>query len=73
MNFITYQKRLSYLLELIEKGSVRSPKQMPKQFTCDEKTIRNGINVLREQGNKIVYCQKTKIYTLKKQTAILFP
>lgn len=65
MNFIVYQKRLSYLLELIEKESVHSPKQIARQFSCNEKTVRSMINVLREQGNEIDYCRKTKKYTLK--------
>lgn len=42
-----------------------SPKQIARQFSCNEKTVRSMINVLREQGNEIDYCRKTKKYTLK--------
>ncbi|MCD6090354.1 MAG: HTH domain-containing protein [Bacteroidales bacterium] len=66
MNFITYQKRLSYLLGLIEKESVHSPKQMARQFSCNEKTVRGMINKLREQGYEIAYSRKVKKYLLKK-------
>jgi hypothetical protein len=46
MNFIAYQERLNYLLDLVEKGAAHSPKQMTKQFSCNEKTVRDMINVL---------------------------
>jgi len=39
MNFKAYQERLNYLLDLVEKGSVHSPKQMAKQFSCKEKFL----------------------------------
>lgn len=66
MNFITYQERLNYVLDLIEKGSLRSPKQVANQFFCNEETVREMINNLREQGYKIAYSRKVKKYLLKK-------
>ena len=66
MNFITYQERLNYLLDLIENRCVHSPKQMAKQFSCNEKTVRDMINVLRNLGYEIIYCRSAKKYSLKK-------
>jgi len=66
MNFIVYQERLNYLLNLVEKGSVHSPKQITTIFFCSDKTARNMINTLRQQGHVIVYCRKEKKYLLKK-------
>jgi len=66
MNFKAYQNRLNHLLDLIEKGSVHSPKQLAKQFSCNEKTVREMINVLREQGFEIVYSRNAKKYLLNK-------
>jgi len=60
MNHASYSERLDYLLELIEKGAASSPKQISKKFDCNEKTIRNMINVLRKQGNNIKYSQMQK-------------
>jgi len=66
MTFKAYQERLNYLLDLVEKETVHSPKQMARQFSCNEKTVRNMINTLRQQGHVIVYCRKEKKYLLKK-------
>ena len=62
MDYITYAERLDYLLELINKGQAYSPKEIALKFSCTEKTIRNMINRLRENGEKISYCRKEKKY-----------
>lgn len=46
MNFIVYQKRLSYLLELLKKEGVHTSNQLANRFFCNEKTVRNMINTL---------------------------
>jgi len=66
MNYITYSKRLEYLLEMIEKGQVSSPKNVAEKFGCAEKTIRNMINCLREKGLDIEYYKSDKKYFLKR-------
>ncbi len=66
MDYITYSKRLDYLLELVEKGRLESPKAIASKFDCSEKTIRNMINCLREKGFEIVYCKNIKKYLIKK-------
>ena len=65
MDFITYSERLDYLLDLIKKERVDSPKIAAEKFDCSEKTIRNMINKLREKGFEIEYCKDSKKYFLR--------
>ena len=65
MNYIDYQARLNYLLELAEKGNLHSPNQITTIFFCSDKTARNMINTLRQQGHEIEYCRNEKKYLLK--------
>ncbi|MAX81688.1 MAG: hypothetical protein CL843_16120 [Crocinitomicaceae bacterium] len=62
MDYISYVKRLSYLKELIEKGKVKSPNQVADKFNCSEKTIRNMINRLRDEGFDIRYSKAMSRY-----------
>lgn len=64
MDYLTYKKRLDYLLELISKGGVRSPKCIARRFDCTEKTIRNMINCLRDSGYNIKYCRSQGKYII---------
>jgi len=64
-NYLTYAKRLDYLLELIEKGWINTPKQISEKFNCSDKTARNLISRLRERGHFIDYCKFSKKYFLK--------
>ncbi len=66
MNFKAYQEHLTYLLDLVEKGIVHSTEQTARQFSCNEKTVRSMINMLRVYGNEIDYCRKSKKYILKR-------
>jgi biotin operon repressor len=65
MDYLSYYKRLQYLKSLIEKGNIHSPKDLIEKFNCSEKTIRNMINRLREDGTKIIYCKKAKKYIIE--------
>ncbi len=62
MDYINYQKRLEYLKELLEKKMVETPKCISKRFDCSDKTARNMINRLREQGVEVFYCRRAKKY-----------
>lgn len=62
MNYRSYSERLDYLLELIEKGVVCSPNQIAEKFNCCDKTARNMINSLRDEGHQISYCRFSKKY-----------
>jgi biotin operon repressor len=65
MNYLTYSQRLTYMLELIEKGALNSPVDLSEKFNCSEKTVRNMINTLRLMGHDINYSKKWKIYFIK--------
>ena len=65
MDYLTYSKRLEYLLESIEKGWINTPKQICEKFNCSDKTARNMINRLREMGHCIEYCKVLRKYHLK--------
>lgn len=65
MDYITYSERLDYLLEMIDKGGIYSPKQIFEKFDCCDKTARNMINKLREKGHRIEYCKLAHKYFLK--------
>jgi len=62
MKYITYQKRLDYLKELIEKSQLKSPQQAAEKFDCSERTIRRMIKTLCDQGIHIEYCKKIRRY-----------
>lgn len=49
MNYLMHNQRLNYLLEMIEKERISSPKQIARKFDCCDKTARNMINELREK------------------------
>lgn len=64
MDYITYRKRSEYVLDLIAKGRLLSPKQLTDQFDCSERTVRRIIENLKLQGHTISYCKKTQRYTM---------
>ncbi|WP_373695606.1 DeoR family transcriptional regulator [Mucilaginibacter sp. cycad4] len=62
MDYISYQKRLDYLLELIQKNRFLSIESTAKRFDCSTRTIKRMINNLRDQGNVIQYDRQQKKY-----------
>ena len=62
MDYRTYTKRLDYLQALIEKGQLYSPSDLAVKFDCNEKTVRNMINHLRDSGLNIKYSRKRLRY-----------
>ncbi len=65
MNFLDYSERLAYLLEMIEKEKISSPKQIAQKFDCCNKTARNMVNQLREKGYNIKYDRASEKYFIK--------
>lgn len=61
-----HTRRLDYLLEMIEKERISSPGQIAQKFDCCEKTARNMINQLREQGHNVEYSRTAGRYIIKK-------
>jgi DeoR/GlpR family transcriptional regulator of sugar metabolism len=66
MDFRTYENRLTYLLELIEKQRLRSISEVAKKFDCSNRTVKRMLNHLREQGHDICYDRLQKKFVLKK-------
>ncbi len=64
MDYLTYTKRLEYLLEMIDKKQLNSPFGAAELFNCSEKTVRNMINRLREKGFDIKYDREEKKYLI---------
>jgi DeoR/GlpR family transcriptional regulator of sugar metabolism len=65
MDYVTKTKRLEYLLELIKKEQLTCSSQLANNFDCSSRTIRNLINILRQQGHNIKYCKTSKKYLIK--------
>lgn len=66
MDFRTYENRLSYLLELIEKQRLRSIGEVAKRFECSNRTIKRMLNHLRAQGHDVHYDRLQKKFVIKK-------
>jgi DeoR/GlpR family transcriptional regulator of sugar metabolism len=66
MDFITYTRRSAYILQLIDKGQLNSPKDLVSRFECSERTIRKMISDLKHQGHDIRYDRKKRKYILNK-------
>jgi len=67
MDYRSYQKRLEYVLELIQKNRFRSLEATATRFECSTRTIKRMINNLRDQGHLIEYDRLQKKYILKKK------
>jgi predicted DNA-binding transcriptional regulator YafY len=67
MDYRSYQKRLEYVLELIQKNRFRSLEATARRFECSTRTIKRMINNLRDQGHLIEYDRLQKKYILKKK------
>ena len=65
MDYLTYTKKLNYLLEMGEKGRLLSLKQASEKFDCSTSTIKRMLKTLREMGYNISYCRTTKKFVLK--------
>ncbi|RFZ91099.1 HTH domain-containing protein [Mucilaginibacter conchicola] len=67
MDFRTYEQRLDYILELLQKGRFRSLGDTASRFDCSTRTIKRMLNHLRERGHDITYDRLQKKYFLKKE------
>jgi len=66
MDFRTYEQRLEYILESLEKGRFRSLETAATRFSCSIRTIKRMLNHLRERGHDIQYDRLEKKYFIKK-------
>ncbi len=51
-------KKLEYLLEMVEKGKGISLSQISKQFGVSKRTAKRMIAGLRDKGYEIKYCKE---------------
>jgi len=62
MDYLTYSKRIKYLIELIEKGQLESCGQAAEKFGCSERTIRRMLNRIRDEGIEVSYSKTGRYY-----------
>lgn len=66
MDYKSYEKRLDYIIELIEKNRFRSVESAAKRFDCSTRTVKRMLNHIRERGYIIQYNRLEKKYYIKK-------
>jgi DeoR/GlpR family transcriptional regulator of sugar metabolism len=66
MDFLSYEKRLDYILDLIQKNRLRSLQALADKFDCSTRTIKRMLNHLRNKGHDIQYDRLQKKYFIKK-------
>jgi len=67
MDYLSYEKRLEYILELIQRNRFRSIENVASGFGCSTRTVKRMISHLRETGHDIQYDRLEKKYYLKKE------
>jgi DeoR/GlpR family transcriptional regulator of sugar metabolism len=67
MDYRSYEKRLDYILEMIEKDRFRSIDDVASRFSCSTRTVKRMLNHLRDRGHDIQYDRLQKKYFVKKQ------
>jgi len=60
MTYLERKQKLSYLLELIDKGRCLSLRQIAYKFECSERTVKRLLTNLRDEGYSIKYCYSTR-------------
>ncbi|WP_170113695.1 DeoR family transcriptional regulator [Mucilaginibacter yixingensis] len=66
MDYRSYEQRLAYILELLEKGRFGSLDAAAIRFCVSTRTVKRMLNHLRENGHQIVYDRSANKYFLKK-------
>jgi len=63
-DFPTYEKRLEYLLWLIEKHQTGSLEQLASKLKVSKRTVKRMICHLRDKGYKVSYCRTIQSYRI---------
>jgi predicted DNA-binding transcriptional regulator YafY len=66
MDYRSYQIRLNYVLELIEKNRFISVESAAQRFSVSTRTVKRMLDHLRDQGHDVQYDRKKKKYFIKK-------
>jgi DeoR/GlpR family transcriptional regulator of sugar metabolism len=67
MDYRSYEKRLDYIVELINKNRFRSIEATAERFSCSTRTVKRMLNHLRDRGHDIRYDRLQKKYFIKKE------
>jgi predicted DNA-binding transcriptional regulator YafY len=67
MDYRSYQIRLNYVLELIEKNRFISVESAAQRFSISTRTVKRMLDHLRDQGHDVQYDRKKKKYFIKKE------
>jgi DeoR/GlpR family transcriptional regulator of sugar metabolism len=62
MDYLSYEKRLNYILELIQKKRFRSLEDTALKFGCSTRTVKRMLSNLREKGHDVHYDRLEKKY-----------
>lgn len=63
-NFLTYQERLDYIVQLAEQNSTGTPESLAKKFGVSKRTIKRMVHLLREKGIPIKYNRDVQTYQI---------
>lgn len=65
MTYLNYSQKLETLLFYIEKKRAKTPKQIAAKLDVSERTTLRMIRHLKDQGLKINFDKKEKVYFLE--------
>lgn len=65
MRFIERKKRVTYLLELIQKGRLLSIRSISDKFDCSDRTAKRLLDDLRDEGHPVEYDRQGKKFVIK--------
>ncbi|WP_429380301.1 helix-turn-helix domain-containing protein [Mucilaginibacter sp. UYCu711] len=65
MDYRSYEKRLDYILELIQKNRFRTIAAAAERFGCSTRTVKRMLDHLRDRGLDIRYDRLQKKYYIK--------
>jgi predicted DNA-binding transcriptional regulator YafY len=66
MNYGAYTEKIKTLVYYISKQWAQTPAGLAQKLDVSERTVFRMIAMLKEQGNAIYYCKKSKKYLMKK-------
>lgn len=67
MDYRSYEKRLDYIVELLEKGRFGTLVSAARRFSVSTRTIKRMLVHLRDRGHDIQYDRRHKKYFIKKE------
>jgi predicted HTH transcriptional regulator len=62
MDYLTYTEKLKALKFLIEKGRIKTAKDIAKKLSISERTASRLVKHLKQSGTNVKYCRNKKCY-----------